>query len=122
MDIRSYMERQIKDYREAVQDDSTFSQGEADDELYLLFVRKLNQEKFSLLNAEKQPYRGISGNGENVNLTTIWNIVRKSPHPEWLTLVYQDKFIPLTNNLKDYERNGDFVRFVARSLNIPYQL
>lgn len=123
MDIWSFMEREIKDYREALTEDSSFHQDEADEELYHSLVRKLNGERFTLRKkADQQPYNGINGNGENVPLNAIWDIVRRTPYLEQLTLIYLDKSIDVPTESKDYERFGDFVRYVIKTLKIPYQV
>lgn len=123
MDIWSFMEREIKDYREALTEDSSFHQDEADEELYHSLVRKLNGESFTLRKkADQQPYNGINGNGENVPLNAIWDIVRRTPYLEQLTLIYLDKSIDVPRESKDYERFGDFVRYVIKTLKIPYQV
>jgi hypothetical protein len=123
MDIWSFMQREIKDYREALSEDSSFHQEEADQELYLSMVRKLNEQSFTLLKkSDQHPYKGINGNGENVPLNTIWDIVRRTPYLEQMTLHYLDKTMELPTQSKDYERFGDFVRYVANELQIPYRV
>lgn len=121
MDIWSSMEREVKDYKEALSEDSSFYQDEADEELWLSLVRKLNGESFTLLKkSDNTPYKGMNGDGENVSFQTIWEIVRRTPYLERLVLVYKDRTLELPSELSDYERFGDFVRYVARGLNIPY--
>lgn len=123
MDIWSYMEREVESYRESLREDSSFHQDEADAELWLTLIRRLNDEPFTLFHKrDRIPYDGVNGRGENVSLNEMWQIVRRTSNLEKYMLSYKGKDVEFKNSNVFYQRFGDFAVFVCKELNIPYKV
>jgi hypothetical protein len=117
--LKSAMQKEISDYREAVAEDESYCQGEADEELYLSLVRRLYKERFTLVSKlDGKP----CDNAKDTTINVIWNAVKDFIELENYLIVWDEEVIPVPTDQKDFERFGDFVRYVARQYGISYQL
>lgn len=121
-ELKSKMNKLVSNYREAVADDDSYSQGEADEELSNLLDQHLLKESFSLVDLYHVPYGGTGGKGDHATLQSLWMMVKNDLFSEQKWIVWDEVSIPCPSDEQDYDRFGDFVRYIARSYGISYQL
>lgn len=123
MDIWIFMKNEIEECKQALVEEPSFQKEEANEELWYTLIQKLNEISFSLIYKDDQTfYDGINGSGKNLSITDAWNILRRNPSVNRLLLMYQEHSIELPDDQTIYERLNDFIRYVADSLKIPYQV
>ncbi|MFF2532268.1 hypothetical protein ACFVS2_25495 [Brevibacillus sp. NPDC058079] len=117
--LRKAMEKEISDYREAVADDESYSQMEADEELRESFERRLFQEKFTLLHR----IGGIPHeHAKEIKWNMIWRILKDINDLDNYLIEWDGVFIPAPNDHRRLERFSDFTRYIANQYGISCQL
>ncbi|WPS85589.1 hypothetical protein SMD22_00590 (plasmid) [Brevibacillus halotolerans] len=117
--LKKAMDKEVSDYREAVADDETYSQGEADEELHDSLVCRLYKEKFTLIHKlEGEHHDNIKDSTINI----VWKMIKDSLDLENYLIEWDGVLIPAPTKKRDYERFGDFICYIASKYEISYQL
>jgi hypothetical protein len=115
--IKEKMNIQVAQYREALADDDSYSQSEADDELTNILTRMLQNERYVLLSYNK--YSPMNG---KLTLEQLWKSIAQGVFGEYAEIEWDEIRIPAPTSQKDFERFGDFIRYIARNYQISYQI